>query len=146
MPAPKISRHFRFLLLALAILPLILSYMNCGGGAMSGLPPASNPLQIPDPTCGETGFKFLMDNYFVEHCASCHTKVGFEPRFADPQDFASSFLVTQGIMRSTLLKTVTQNTFCGSTGCNLDTADPLYKAIDQWTTMRYSCPDPFDGF
>jgi hypothetical protein len=134
---PKWSRIIG---ICLALIFLALTYVNCGEGGSVSSTSSAEPLEIPDPVCGPDGYAFIMKNYFTKYCTSCHTKSGFNPKFADPADMENSFNVSLGIIRSKLIQSITENSFCRNDGCNLDTEDPLYKAIDQWTTMRYSCP------
>lgn len=97
----------------------------------------------PALLCGQEGYAFLMRNYIVNACASCHTKdvqstFNTFP-FADSTDIPNSYFWGRSISEQQWIDRTTNNALCGPE-CNLSKDGEVYQGLLEWLKNRMSCP------
>ncbi len=93
----------------------------------------------PELICGEEGYEFLMNQYILNHCASCHNSTGFAPRkFAQPGNVNASYREAQRANEDRFITGVLEGPFCGPT-CNLDEDGEVFQGIKEWLENK-TCP------
>lgn len=138
------------LVLMVFSLALVLFYNNCAepgassnssasqGNSVPGLKPVNYFRSAPPANMtGESGYEFLLKEYFVPQCATCHDSSGaFSPRFADKTNKHDSYLAAKYYFdNADMVMRITTNPFC-KPDCTLDPRGDVYKAIMNWLEHR----------
>lgn len=103
----------------------------------------------PEKICGESGYAFLLQQYFQPRCGgSCHSEKstvrGALPYFGDANPTVA-FAQIQFVTKDRILSTITNNPFCGDPkhpefDCNLNKSGEVYLGVLEWLSHRTSCP------
>lgn len=94
----------------------------------------------PDSLCGEEGFRYLWEGYFLGECGTCHHSDNpYEvTEFAIRGDFEGSFeVMADSVSMTELIKAVEENPLCIS--CNLTEDDPLLADIKEYSSSPDEC-------
>ena len=131
--------------LSLLLLCLVVLFQNCGeskvtrlpGNSVLGLAPHNYFTEAkPASMCGEQGYNFLMDQYLIRHCGSCHEDPPLaEPPFAASANRAFAYFASSLITRERWIASSTNNQFCGD-DCSLDTRGEVYQGLVEWLDCR----------
>lgn len=149
-----VKNHLKLTLILFSIIPLNIFFTNCAGqnsdadssqvqaenqfGGIEGLPEVNyfktNP---PADMSGQAGYEFLMKEYFVPHCASCHGNGGvWQPNFANIDNVRSSYSAAKyQIPTENMIRRITSTANC-MPECRLDERGEVYRAIMYWLEHR----------
>lgn len=117
---------------------LFVIFQNCSGENIE-VDESAALTDRPEKVCGEQGYRYLLDTYFIQYCAGCHSVGGFSfPPFAD-HDLSNSFKYALSIPKETFIKFSTDNQFCLEEACELKPGEPRYNALVEWLDNRKTC-------
>lgn len=124
--------------IAICLLLLMVPFQNCQNiGGDGKLVEESRLASVKG--CGEDGFAFLLEEYFIPHCGACHNNGGISsPYFAD-ENFANSFFWAKATSGSTLLSSSLDNRFCGP-DCNIEQDSQMHRILQEWIDSPNECP------
>ncbi|MCB0413319.1 MAG: hypothetical protein KDD50_03240 [Bdellovibrionales bacterium] len=95
----------------------------------------TSSLDKPALMCGEEGYNYLLQNYFLPNCSQCHENGGFkEPYFAD-SNLTIAYSEALTISNSKFIETSTKNNFCLG-DCNLHEGEELLADLKTWLVNR----------
>lgn len=118
---------------------LFLLFQNCSGNNLEVDGSESQSVARPEMVCGEQGYQYLLDSYFVQYCAGCHAAGGLSfPPFAD-KNLEISFKYALSIPKETFIKFSTDNDFCLEEACELKPGEPRYEDLMEWLDNRRTC-------
>ena len=119
---------------------LFFLFQNCSGHSDKGSD-AGALCARPEKLCGEEGFRYMLDTYFIPHCAACHKVGGLaHPPFAD-HNLEISFKYAFSIPKENFIKKSTENDLCAAQGCNLIPGEPRYQDLVEWLDSPRFCDE-----